>query len=93
LAIFAIPQGIFAQVQTGQLNPFFTASSVLTASAVDAEGNLYIAGLTASDDIPVTTGAFQTQFPACTMPGCQHSFVAKIAPDGKQLSTLGRHLG
>ena len=43
----------------------------------DAQGNVYIAGLTYSPDFPVTPGAFQTKFGQTS-----DAFVAKIGPDG-----------
>ena len=50
-----------------------------TGIAVDASGNAYVAGHTASTDFPTTGGAFQeTSTGSC-------GFVTKIAPDGSSL--------
>lgn len=57
-------------------NAFDTASSM----AVDCHGYIYISGTTASNDFPVTEGAFQT-FPI----GSRNVFVTKFAPDGMEL--------
>lgn len=57
---------------------------------------MYVAGTVAADTIPVTPGAFQTKFkggicgtitigfhpPATEQIPCQHSFAAKLSPDG-----------
>jgi uncharacterized protein (TIGR03437 family) len=49
-----------------------------TSLASDAQGNVYVAGLTYSPDFRVTTGAVQTKFG-----GTCDAFVAKLGPDGK----------
>jgi hypothetical protein len=62
------------------------------AIAVDAMGNAYIVGATASTDFPVTQMAFQTVYGG----GPNDSFVAKIAPRGApgvSLSTRGLFFG
>ena len=51
-----------------------------TSVASDAQGNVYVAGLTYSPDFPVTAGAAQTKFG-----GTCDAFVAKVGPDGKRL--------
>ncbi len=51
------------------------------AIAADASGNLYITGF-ASSPLPVTPGAFQTQFPASLT---STGFVAKLNPSGTGL--------
>src|SRR6202021_1547206 len=48
--------------------------------ATDAQGNIYVAGLTYSSDFPVTALAAQTKFG-----GTCDAFVAKFAPDGTML--------
>ncbi len=55
------------------------------AVAVDASGNPYITGTTASSDFPVSSGAFQT-----TVKGPQNIFLTKLNSSGDQLiySTL-----
>lgn len=47
------------------------------AVAVAADGSAYVAGLTASPDLPVTAGAFRT-----SLAGSFDAFIAKYAPDG-----------
>ena len=55
------------------------------AIAVDPQGNVYVTGLTASADFPVTAGALKTK-----LTGTYNAFVAKISADGTKLlySTL-----
>ena len=52
-----------------------------TDIAVDAAGNAYVTGWTASTNFPVTAGAAQT-----TAGGSFDAFVAKLLPDGSQLA-------
>ena len=63
-----------------------TGLDIASGIAVDAAGNVYVAGVTASPNFPVTPGAFQTT------PRNQsaHAFVAKLNPSGTALvySTL-----
>jgi Beta-propeller repeat len=49
-------------------------SDTMNAIAIDASGNAYVTGTTASTDYPVTTGAFQTKFST--------AFVTKLNPTG-----------
>jgi uncharacterized protein (TIGR03437 family) len=67
-----------------------SAPPTITAMAVDAAGNTYVTGNTCSATIPVTPGAFQTQFGGgCTvlpligvvLPGGD-AFVMKLDPTG-----------
>jgi uncharacterized protein (TIGR03437 family) len=51
------------------------------AIAIDAAGNIWIAGSTSSTDLPVTAGAFQP-----TLRGSTNGFIAKISSGGKLLS-------
>jgi len=51
------------------------------ALAVDAAGNAYVTGLTASSNFPTTPGAFETTYPA----GGVHAFVTKVNPKGSGL--------
>ena len=51
-----------------------------TAVAVDAGGNAYVTGLTASVDFPITAGAFQTTYANNT-----DAFVSKLDPTGSVL--------
>jgi uncharacterized protein (TIGR03437 family) len=59
---------------------------VAYAIAVDAQGNAYVAGTTASPNFPVTSGAFQTS----ALTKSTHAFVSKLNPSGSGLvySTL-----
>ncbi len=52
------------------------------AMALDAAGNAYITGNSASPDIPTTNGAFMTQYPGI----CNTPFVAKFDPTGAVLN-------
>jgi hypothetical protein len=45
--------------------------------ALDAAGNIYVTGITRSDDFPTTPGAYDTTFN-----GNSDAFVTKFAPDG-----------
>lgn len=60
--------------------------------ALDAQGNLYLSGVTRSDDFPTTSGAYQTQFnPGPRSAGGTEAdaFVMKLSPSGDlQWSTL-----
>jgi hypothetical protein len=55
--------------------------------AIDAEGFIYVAGGTASDDLPVTPGAYDTSFNTGGNKIGQHGasdvYVAKYTPDGQ----------
>lgn len=51
-----------------------------TSVASDAQGNIYVVGLTYSNDFPVTPETYQTKFG-----GTCDAFVAKLGSDGKLL--------
>lgn len=51
--------------------------------AVDAQGNVYVAGTTHSPDFPVTAGVLQGAYRSGQFPG--DAFVLKLSPDGKSL--------
>jgi uncharacterized protein (TIGR03437 family) len=51
--------------------------------AVDGSGNAYVTGYTYSADFPVTQGALQTAYSACSY--CVAAFVTKLNPSGTAL--------
>src|SRR5207244_5102935 len=53
--------------------------------AVDAAGNAYVTGFTASTDFPTTAGAFQTAFAGTGPFGFGDAFVTKLDPTGSAL--------
>jgi uncharacterized protein (TIGR03437 family) len=63
--------------------------SMMTAGlAVDASGNIYVAGDSLGPNLITTPGAFQTTNPAPTC--CYHGFVAKIEPNtSPQITVVG----
>ena len=67
---------------------FSPHSTVFDADAVDAAGNVYFSGSTASA-LPATPGAFQSAFAACPaqrfQPACSWAFVGKLSPTGALL--------
>ncbi len=58
-----------------------SADDAPSAITVDAAGNAYIAGVTASSDFPTTSGAFRTTSPG----GIRDAFVTKLNPTGTAL--------
>jgi uncharacterized protein (TIGR03437 family) len=59
-------------------------SDVVYAAAVDAAGNVYVAGQTYSRDFPVA-GPVRTSCTLSSLGGCADAFVAKLSPDGSRL--------
>lgn len=60
-----------------------SAAETLGGMAVDGNGDAYMSGTTASTDLPVTSGAFQTKWlPNGSEYGEEAAFVAAFAPDG-----------
>ena len=55
-----------------------------TAIAVDETGSAYVTGMTDSEDLPVTPGAFQGEFAG----GLFDAFVARVSADGEGLVFL-----
>jgi hypothetical protein len=55
-----------------------TFQSYASAVVPDAQGNTFIAGMTAAPDFPATAGAFQPSYN-----GDNDAFVAKLGPDGR----------
>jgi uncharacterized protein (TIGR03437 family) len=65
------------------------------ALALDAAGNAYIAGDTASADFPVTAGAYQTKFGGAVQDYFYSRgdvFVVKLSPDGSKI-LYGTYIG
>jgi hypothetical protein len=65
-----------------------------TGIALDASGNAYVTGMTASNNFPTTANAFQATFGGgtCGTAFCSDAFVAKIQADGAAL-TYSTYLG
>ena len=55
------------------------------AIALDAGGNVYVTGGTASAAFPTTAGAVQTAFPSAAGVASYTGFVAKLKPDGSAI--------
>ena len=53
--------------------------------AVDAAGNLYVSGSTASPDMPATEGAYDTSCEGGQ--GCRDAFLTKIGPTGSLIAS------
>jgi hypothetical protein len=71
-------------------NPSAVCYEDVTGAAVDASGNLYVAGVTTSNQFPTTQGAYQPAAVVNVIGLWQ--FVAKIAADGSQID-WGTYLG
>jgi uncharacterized protein (TIGR03437 family) len=56
--------------------------------AIDASGNLYVAGNNIGSDLITTPGAFQTTNPSPIPQCCYHGFVAKIAATPPHISSV-----
>ncbi|MDQ3953291.1 MAG: hypothetical protein M3279_10080, partial [Actinomycetota bacterium] len=54
-------------------------------AAVDAAGNLYVAGYTSSADFPTTPGAYQRQFEGDDVGALYDVFVTKVDPTGSEV--------
>lgn len=67
-----------------------TNDDVITALALDADGNVYVTGHTMSRDFPTTAGCFSSEFKGGYILG--DAFVAKLNPSGSQL-LYGTYLG
>ena len=61
----------------------------ITDLAVDKKGGIVVCGYTASDDFPVTEGAFQEEFAG----GALDAFVARIEPGSETALTYSTYLG
>jgi uncharacterized protein (TIGR03437 family) len=68
------------------------STNVPTSQAIDANGNLYVAGYTSSTDFPVTSGAFQADA-GQNLSGSNASFVTKFDPTGKLTYSTYLHGG
>jgi hypothetical protein len=56
------------------------------AIAVDSAGEAYIAGTTASNDLPTTPGAFEPTYPGAMCTSCNSGYVEKLNSTGTGLS-------
>jgi uncharacterized protein (TIGR03437 family) len=68
-------------IGSGQVgtSPYFSSENTLSAIAVDAAGNTYLAGQTTDPNFPATPGSFQST------PNSLSGFVAKLKADGSAM--------
>ena len=97
-ALFALLTPVFGASPALNYQAVFGFPTRVSASAVDAAGNVYLAGSTTSATFPVTPNAFQKTFaqrvcgylpgphgtPGTSLP-CEHGFVAKVDASGTRL--------
>ena len=77
-SLWAQPQVIFSTYLGGR------ESEVVYAAALDAAGNVYVAGQTYSRDFPVA-GPVRTSCNLGSLGGCADAFAAKLSADGSRL--------
>lgn len=62
---------------------FGGSGTVVNAMTSDSQGNVFLAGVTFSADLPVTAGSYHPKPYPCTPSGCaSHAFAAKIGASG-----------
>jgi hypothetical protein len=61
------------------------SNSPAHAIAVDSAGEAYIAGVTASDDLPTTPGSFEPVYPGMMCTSCYNGYVEKLNASGTAL--------
>jgi hypothetical protein len=61
------------------------SNSPAHAMAVDSAGEVYIAGTTASDDLPATPGSYEPTYPGQVCTNCSNGYVEKLNASGTGL--------
>ncbi|MCC6389880.1 MAG: SBBP repeat-containing protein, partial [Bryobacterales bacterium] len=60
-------------------------TAAISATALDHDGNLYLAGTVSDNQLPSTAGVFQPSLKVLFCTPCVDAFVAKISADGRRL--------
>ena len=84
------PQGAFAAELNSSGSAYVyatyiggsTGENVANGAALDSSGDLFVTGLTAATDFPVTGGAYQNTNHGDVSTGGSNAFVTRISPDG-----------
>jgi hypothetical protein len=61
------------------------SNSAANAIAVDSAGEAYIAGTTASNDLPTTPGSFEPTYPGMICTSCYNGYIEKLNASGTAL--------
>ena len=90
-AVAVLALGTVAELAAQMSAPLLPPTASITASAMDANGFIYLAGNLSTGDLATTPGVFEPTAPLniCDQAGqpvsCSHGFVVKLPPAGDSL--------